>query len=237
MRAQKLAHDTKEGMPLAAPTRYQIPAGAHRTEETILRSRFIATVGHAASIEEARAFIAAVTDEFGDASHNCWAYVVGPPGDTSRVGMSDAGEPHGTAGRPMLDVLLGSGVGDIVAVVTRYFGGTKLGKGGLVRAYSGGVKAALEDLPLRELVETASLRVTLAYSDVSTLKHTLPQFEADVESEEYGTDVTLVLALPSEHEERFREALAGMTNGKAVVQRLPAADSASGPSLPTDPEG
>jgi uncharacterized YigZ family protein len=227
VRTRELALATKENMPLATPTRYQIPADTHRTEETILRSRFIATVRHAASVEEARAFVAAVSDEFGDASHNCWAYVVGPPGDTSRVGMSDAGEPHGTAGRPMLNVLLGSGVGDIVAVVTRYFGGTKLGKGGLVRAYGGCVKSALEGLPLRELVETASLRVTLAYSDVSTLKHALPQFEAAVESEEYGTDVTLALVLPEEHEESFREALAGMTNGKAVVERLPAADAAT----------
>jgi uncharacterized YigZ family protein len=208
---------------LSTPTRYQIPAATHRTEETILRSRFITTVGHAASVEEARAFIAAVAGEFGDASHNCWAYVVGPPGDTSRVGLSDAGEPHGTAGRPMLDVLLGSGVGDVAAVVTRYFGGTKLGKGGLVRAYSGGVRAALEGLPLRELVETESLRVTLSYSDVSQLKHVLPQFEADIESEDYATDVTLVIVLPAENEERFREAVAGMTNGKAEVERVPAA--------------
>jgi uncharacterized YigZ family protein len=228
VRTLEPAHDSKEYMPLATPTRYRIPADTNGTEETVLRSRFIATVGHAASVEEARAFIAAISDEFGDASHNCWAYVVGPPGDTSRVGMSDAGEPHGTAGRPMLDVLLGSDVGDVVAVVTRYFGGTKLGRGGLVRAYGGAVKAALEGLPLRELVETVALRVTLAYSDVSTLKHTLPQFEADVESEEYGTDVTLVLVLPSEHEESFREALAGMTNGRAVVERLRAADAAAG---------
>jgi uncharacterized YigZ family protein len=210
---------------LAPPIRYKIPADTHRTEETILRSRFIATVGHAASVEDARAFIAVVSGEFGDASHNCWAYVVGPPGDTSRVGMSDAGEPHGTAGRPMLDVLLGSGVGDVVAVVTRYFGGTKLGKGGLVRAYGGCVMAALDGLPLRELVATTSLRVTLAYSDLSSLKRAMPQFEAEIESEEYGTDVSLVLALPEEHEGSFREALAGITNGKATVERLSAEDA------------
>ncbi len=204
---------------MSAPSRYPIPAETCRIEETILRSRFVTTVAHAHTIEDARAFILEVSEEFRDANHNCWAYVVGPPGDTSRVGLSDAGEPHGTAGRPMLNVLLGSGVGDVVAVVTRYFGGTKLGKGGLVRAYGGGVKAALAALELRELVQTATLRVTLAYSDVSSLKHSLPQFEADVTDENYGTDVAMTIVLPEEHAGSFTEALAGMTNGKALVER------------------
>jgi len=204
---------------MSAPPRYDIPAVTSRTEETILRSRFITTVGHADSIDDARAFIGRVSEEFADANHNCWAYVVGPPGDTSRVGMSDAGEPHGTAGRPMLDVLLGSGVGDVVAVVTRYFGGTKLGKGGLVRAYGNGVKAALETLEVTELVQTVSLRVTIGYADVSPFKHSLPQFEANVTEEDYGTDVVLHVVLPEEHEAAFTEAVAGMTNGRGTVER------------------
>jgi uncharacterized YigZ family protein len=201
------------------PARYDIPAETRRTEDTILRSRFITTLGHADSIDEARAFIAGVADEFADATHNCWAYVVGPPGDTSRVGMSDAGEPHGTAGRPMLDVLLGSGVGDIVAVVTRYYGGTKLGRGGLVRAYGNGVKAALESLSVTKLVKTVSLRVTAGYADVSNIKHSLQRFEAEIADEEYGTEVTLRVVLPLEHERGFSEAMAGMTNGRASVER------------------
>ena len=91
--------------------------------------------------------------EFPDATHNCWAYVAGPPASTGRVGMSDAGEPHGTAGRPMLTVLLHSGVGEIAAVVTRYYGGIKLGTGGLVKAYGGAVLAALEALPRVERID------------------------------------------------------------------------------------
>jgi uncharacterized YigZ family protein len=204
---------------MPAPPRYSIPAATCRTEETILRSRFVTTVAHADSVDAARAFISQVSGEFADASHNCWAYVVGPPGDTSRVGMSDAGEPHGTAGRPMLDVLLGSGVGDIVAVVTRYFGGTKLGKGGLVRAYGNGVKAALEALPVTELVQTVALKVTVGYADISPLKHSLPEFEADVTEEDYGTDVVLHVVLPEEHRVLFEEAVAGMTNGRGTVER------------------
>jgi len=203
---------------MAAPARYPIPGDRCRTEETILRSRFITTLAHADSVEAARGFIAEVSGEFPDANHNCWAYVVGPPGDTSRVGMSDAGEPHGTAGRPMLDVLLGSGVGDIAAVVTRYYGGTKLGKGGLVRAYGNGVKEALEKLELSELVQTISIAATVGYSDVSPVKHALPQFEAQIVDEDYGTDVVLHLVLPEEHREAFADALAGMTNGRAVLE-------------------
>src|SRR5665811_1552158 len=117
--------------------RYPIPAGRARVEDIILRSRFITTAGPASGSEEARAFVAAVRSEFADASHNCYAFVAGPPGSSAQVGMSDDGEPGGTAGRPMLAALLGCGIGDIVVVVSRYFGGTLLGTGGLVRAYAG----------------------------------------------------------------------------------------------------
>lgn len=132
--------------------RYPIPAQRHRVEEEIKRSRFITTLAYTPTVEVARAFINEVGAELSDANHNCWAYIVGPPGTTSQVGMSDDGEPHGTAGRPMLTVLLHSGVGDICCVVTRYFGGTLLGKGGLVKAYSGGIQLALSELPTAEHV-------------------------------------------------------------------------------------
>ena len=136
--------------------RYPVPAAVHRVEQEISRSRFITTVARASTIDEATDFIRRVGAEFADATHNCWAYVIGPPGDTARIGMSDAGEPHGTAGRPMLSALLYSGVGDVVAVVTRYYGGTKLGTGGLVRAYGGGVQQALATLPGGSASSTSS---------------------------------------------------------------------------------
>lgn len=202
---------------MAPPTRYPIPAGRHRVEEEIRRSRFITTVDHAPTVEAARAFIAEVSAEFADASHNCWAYVVGPPGSTAQVGMSDAGEPHGTAGRPMLTVLLHSGVGDIVAVVTRYFGGVKLGKGGLVRAYSGGVQLALESLPLVEKTPKAHLEVVIDYSAITVFQRMLPDYETEVLAEEYGVDATYHLRMPVEHVERFQADLANLTNGQALV--------------------
>ncbi len=198
--------------------RYPTPASTHRVEETRDRSRFITTVARAATVEEARAFISEVAGEFKDATHNCWAFVVGPPGDTSRVGMSDAGEPHGTAGKPMLNVLLGSGVGDIVAVVTRYYGGVKLGRGGLVRAYGGGVKLALETLPLAEFVARVELRVVLPYSSVTQLKNMAQSFEIELLEETYGTDAVFYVRLPRERSDEFTAALTGMTNGRAVIE-------------------
>jgi uncharacterized YigZ family protein len=162
--------------------------------------------------------IAQISEEFADASHNCWAYLVGPPGSTAQIGMSDDGEPHGTAGRPMLTVLLHSGIGDIVAVVTRYFGGTLLGKGGLVRAYSGGVQGALATLPVMEKIPKATLTLIIDYSNVTPLQRMLPDYEVEVLDEDYAADVTYSLALPVEHVDRFVADLANLTNGQAVVE-------------------
>lgn len=197
--------------------RYPIPAETHRVEEEIRRSRFVTTVAHAPSVEEARAFIAQVSAEFGDASHNCWAYVVGPPGNTAQVGMSDDGEPHGTAGRPMLTVLLHSGVGDIAAVVTRYFGGTLLGKGGLVKAYSGGVQLALAELPLTERIPKVTLIVAFDYTHITLFQRMLPDYECEVLDESYAADVTYTLQLPTARADTFAAAVAALTNGQATI--------------------
>lgn len=203
---------------MSAPNRYPIPAALQRVEEEINRSRFITTVGYTPTVEAARAFVATVSAEFADASHNCWAYVIGPPGSTGQIGMSDAGEPHGTAGRPMLTVLLHAGVGDICAVVTRYFGGTLLGKGGLVKAYSGGVQLALQSLPLSERIPKAELIVVLDYTNVTPLKRLLPSYEAEVLEEEYAADVTYRLKLPVEQLAACTEAIDGLTNGQALIE-------------------
>lgn len=200
------------------PERYPVPAGRHRSEERRERSRFIATVGRAGTVDDARALIEEVRGEFPDATHNCWAYVVGPPGDTRRIGLSDAGEPSGTAGRPMLNVLLGSGVGDVAAVVTRYYGGVKLGRGGLVRAYGSAVKRALEGLPQTERIPSAEFVVEVDYPVVGPLKNVLGRFEAVVLEEAYGVQVTLRIRLPIEHVDEFGETVAGLTDGKARVE-------------------
>lgn len=197
--------------------RYPIPGATHRIEEEINRSRFITTVAHAPSVEAARLFIAAVRAEFGDATHNCWAYLVGPPGSLGQVGYSDDGEPHGTAGKPMLTVLQHSGLGDIAVVVTRYFGGILLGKGGLVRAYSGGVKLALETLPRAEHVPKTELTVVVDYTAVTPVQRVLPAFEAEVLAVDYAADVTFRLRLPQTQEAALRAALVELTKGEVLV--------------------
>jgi len=132
---------------------YPIPAKETRVEIMVVNSRFIATLAPVFTVEEAKAFVSRIKDEFSDATHNVPAYVVGH-GNSVIAHANDDGEPAGTAGRPALAVLQGSGLGDAGVVVTRYFGGTKLGTGGLVRAYSDAVRAVLEAAPRAERVPT-----------------------------------------------------------------------------------
>lgn len=200
------------------PSRYLIPSRPHRVEEVILKSRFITVAGHAPDSESARAFLDRIRDEFPDATHHCWAFVAGPPGSTLSIGMSDDGEPHGTAGRPMLTALLHGGVGEIVAVCVRYYGGTKLGTGGLSRAYSGGVKLLLETLPTEQRVERVNLRVVVDYGSVDALQRLLGEAEATVECQDFGEDVEFLVAVPLEHSETLAEAVAGITRGRGIVR-------------------
>jgi uncharacterized YigZ family protein len=196
-------------------SRYPVPARLHRVEDEIRRSRFITTVARAATADEAAALVTRVSDEFPDATHNCWAYVAGAPGSTDRVGMSDAGEPHGTAGRPMLNALLHSGIGEVAAVVTRYFGGTKLGTGGLVRAYTGCVQHALATLPVAERVDLATLTVVVGYPRVAAVQQLFESFEVQVVSQNFEQDARYQLSLPEANVEAFRHAVLDATRGQA----------------------
>ena len=198
--------------------RYPVPAKEHRVEQTIRRSRFITTVARAPDAEAAHAFIDRIRTEFGDATHNCWAFVAGPPGSTADVGMSDDGEPHGTAGRPILEALLHSGVGEVAAVVTRYFGGVKLGKGGLQRAYSGGVQRALESLRTMERVHRAVVWVRVEYSERDRMVRVAEEMDGVLVDEEYGADVRLKIAMPSQQLGQFRHAVAAVTGGEGRIE-------------------
>jgi uncharacterized YigZ family protein len=198
--------------------RYAIPARRHRTHDEIERSRFIATVDHASTVDEAEAFIRAMREEFLDATHNCWAYVIGPPGSTTRIGMSDDGEPHGTAGRPMLTALLHGGMGDVVAVVTRYYGGTKLGTGGLVRAYGGSLQRTLLETPRAERVDWATLTLLVGYGDVTVIRQLAAAHEGELLAEEYGADVTYTLRLPVPNVPAFESAIRDATRGTAIIE-------------------
>jgi uncharacterized YigZ family protein len=198
-------------------SRYPVPAARHRVEQVILRSRFIATAAPVEDVAAARAFIEEMRTEFADASHNCFAFLAGPPGSTAQMGMTDDGEPSGTAGRPMLAVLMGSGVGDIAVVVTRYFGGIKLGTGGLVRAYGGGVKQVLETLPVREKITWATVCARGPYRWVTPVARLLPDYEATISGQTYDDLVNWVIAVPEERRRDLEVALVDMTHGEMEI--------------------
>ena len=200
------------------PSRYLIPSRSHRVEEVIQKSRFITAAGRASDPDEAHSFLAKIREEFPDATHHCWAFVAGPPGSTTSIGMSDDGEPHGTAGRPMLTTLLHGGVGEIVAVCTRYYGGTKLGTGGLSRAYSGGVKLLLESLLTEERVDRVGLLVVVDYGSADALQRVFEETEAIVESQVFGEKVEFRIAVPRENSEALSDSVAGITRGRGLVR-------------------
>ena len=152
---------------------YLVPADTIVVRQELKKSRFIASAGRASNKAEAVSFIQSVRRTFPDASHNCWAYIAGEPNNTVAIGMSDDGEPQGTAGKPMLNVLQHKGIGEIVVVVTRYFGGVKLGAGGLVRAYSNAVQAVMEQLPLAEVVAVKEAQLQFPYAHESAIRRLL----------------------------------------------------------------
>ncbi len=200
--------------------RYRVPARIHRVEEVVQRSRFITTAARAPDADAAHAFVQTIRDEFPDATHHCWAFVAGPPGSTTHIGMSDDGEPHGTAGKPMLTTLLHGGVGEIVVVCARWFGGVKLGTGGLSRSYSGGVKLVLESLTTEERVDRIRVEVTVGYAEVDALQRLMAGMEVVVEREEYGAAVRYVCAVPEPALAGFRRALGDLTRGGGDLREV-----------------
>ncbi|WP_421901468.1 YigZ family protein [Maridesulfovibrio sp.] len=195
---------------------YPVPKKSIRTEETIKKSRFICDLKPVQTREEAKEFIAAIKSEFPDARHHCSAFIAGPP-QTGDMGMSDDGEPQGTAGKPMLQVLQGSGIGDIAAVVTRYFGGIKLGTGGLVRAYSGAVQQGLEELEVVMKVPMRILTLEISYAQEGMLRRMLGEYRAEIEEQSFGASLMFTLIMPSDQVEDFCARIVEDTNGTAEI--------------------
>jgi uncharacterized YigZ family protein len=198
--------------------RHPIPAQEERTEIRVLNSRFIATAAPVFSVDEAKAFVARIRAEFSDASHNVAAYLVGH-GASVIAHCHDDSEPSGTAGRPSLAVLRGSGLGDVAVVVTRYFGGTKLGTGGLVRAYSDAVRTVLEILPRAEKVATHTIVVAAPYSFFERIRLAVEAHHGQILEEDFASDVTVTARFAVEHFPGFQANLQEMSNGtlEAVI--------------------
>lgn len=177
------------------------------------KSRFIATVRPVESEEEALEFIAAMKKKYGNATHNCSAFVIGENQQMQRC--SDDGEPQGTAGRPMLDVLLGEDVHNAAVVVTRYFGGTLLGTGGLVRAYSRAVQEGLKASRIIEKKEGALLSIRTDYNGLGKIQYLLGQRGLTITNSEYTDIVVVETLVPEEQIGELREAVTEATNGRA----------------------
>lgn len=193
------------------------PDEIHREEDVVRRSRFIVSMARVSSTEEAKAFIERIRAEHPTATHNCWAFNAGAPEDTAQVGASDDGEPQGTAGRPMLTVLLHSGVGEIAAVVTRYFGGTLLGTGGLVRAYQGSVKQGLDSLPVVLREDMQRFVVSIEPHQVSDFQHFLAEAKGRVLTSDFRFDATFEVEVPKPHAQSFADRMIEVTAGEALI--------------------
>ena len=193
------------------------PDEIHREEDVVRRSRFIVSIARVSSTEEAKAFIERIRAEHPTATHNCWAFNAGAPEDTAQVGASDDGEPQGTAGRPMLTVLLHSGVGEIAAVVTRYFGGTLLGTGGLVRAYQGSVKQGLDSLPVVLREDMQRFVVSIEPHQVSDFQHFLADAKGRVLTSDFRFDATFEVEVPKPYAQTFADRMMEVTAGEALI--------------------
>jgi len=205
---------------------YAVPAQTTRTEQVVVNSRFIATAGRASTVEDAKAFIQGVRDEMPDATHHVYAFKVGYGGSLTE-GMSDDGEPSGTAGPPVLAVLRGAEIGDIAVVVTRYFGGTKLGTGGLVRAYGGAAKEVLAALPVTMKIAKADVGMSVSYSAYERLKLLLAAHQAEITHEEFAADVTVFARLPADQLPALAGALRNLTAGQSELITLDEGDATS----------
>ena len=193
--------------------RYTIPAKEARAEITVVNSRFISTAAPAFSVDDARGFIQRIKSEFSDASHNVPAYVIGY-GSSVIAHCNDDGEPSGTAGRPALAVIQGSGLGDIAVVTTRYFGGTKLGTGGLVRAYSESVRTVLRVLPRAERVATYTIMLETPYPLYERLKLIIPVHHGQILDQEFATQVTITIRFAVENLADFENDVRELSHGK-----------------------
>jgi len=198
---------------------YSIPLHEIRREQIVVNSRFIATLTAAFSVDEARAFIARIRKEFADASHNVPAYILGG-GKTFTEYSSDDGEPSGTAGKPALTVLRGSGLGDVAVVVTRYFGGTLLGTGGLVKAYTGSTQMVVNAVERGQCVPVYVAMLAIPYNLLARVRLLVTRQHGEILDENFAGDITLTLQFPADAFETFQNELREISAGKLRAEAI-----------------
>lgn len=198
------------------PYRVVEAGGQGETEEK--KSRFIATVRPVTTEEEAAAFIEEMKKKYWDARHNCSAFVLGSKAEMTRC--SDDGEPSGTAGRPMLEVLLASGIRNVAVVVTRYFGGTLLGTGGLVRAYTQAVQAGLAACSVADMRYGVLLELRTDYNGIGKVQYICAQHNIQIQNSEYTEHVTLHVLVEWEQKDAFVKEVTEATNGRTEIEEI-----------------
>lgn len=199
---------------------YLIANGAVEEETIVNRSRFICYLSPCTSTEQARELVKIQQVDHPQASHHCYAYLSAAPDDSQHYGFSDDGEPSGTAGKPMLSMLQGGNVGEICAVVVRYFGGTKLGTGGLQRAYGASVRNALVHLPTIIKIPMVDKRLACQYTQVNDIQHLLELNGGLIKSQDYGQQVVFILSLPLEQVDNFAAQLQTMSAGQLSLTKV-----------------
>ena len=187
---------------------YPIPAERARAEIEIKKSRFIAYADYVESREHAMQMLAELKATYPDARHHCWAYLLGDPNCASNAGMGDDGEPSGTAGKPILNVLQHKNVGDVMLVVVRYFGGIKLGAGGLTRAYSQAAQAVMEVLPIKTFEAKAHLTLVCDFAEEQPVRHQVEQLGGQILQIDYSEQVAVTLEIPLAEQGEFEAFLA-----------------------------
>lgn len=185
---------------------YFIPAEEHQFSQEIKKSQFICIITHTPTPNHAHKWIKSVREEYSDARHVCWAFIAGAP-ETTHQSMSDDGEPSGTAGKPMINVLQHSGLGEVATVVIRYFGGIKLGTGGLVRAYSSSVSETLKQLPLVQKTITCTINIQTEYCHESQIRHWVTQSKGEITHISYQQTIRMSCEIPVDKNPDFLQSI------------------------------
>lgn len=197
-----------------------IPAQAVIFEEEIKKSRFITYLQHTENMEQAKAFWQEIRALHPNATHHCWASVAGNPNDSQQYGFSDDGEPSGTAGKPMLNYLLGSQLGEVSAVVVRYYGGIQLGTGGLVKAYGNGVQQALFQVEKIRKVLRQKYRLRCEYDQFNPLLHLITAQDVEISEQQFGEQIVMLLGVNPSQLSQFKQLLTQRFSGQLVLEQI-----------------
>ena len=187
---------------------YQTLKGAVTARLEIKKSEFIAYAYPVNSREEAMFHVEQLRKQYADARHHCWAYIIGDPDNTTSAGLDDDGEPNGTAGRPILNVLQHKSIGNIIIIVVRYFGGIKLGAGGLTRAYAGSAQAAVDEMTLSAYVAMAQVQILAKFATEAQCRYIVDSLNGSIDNVAYSKQVTLTVTLAEADINNLKESLA-----------------------------